>query len=156
MCHIQEYPPLSGCNAVLWGHNICWRARSRSGYTIATFHQCHPWNCACCWKRAAFLYSSLFKKPLFQSRFVIGVHVLPSLTLVRGSFYCRKYVGAFRIVSWVNIHYGVYDLDIWYVRLHIGASVGHTMYHDVVLFDSSCVAIGACNHVCLCSGSHQS
>ena len=31
MCNIHEYPPLNGCNAdVLWGHTVCWRARSKS------------------------------------------------------------------------------------------------------------------------------
>jgi len=34
------------------------------------------------------------------------------------------------IFLWVNIEYSVNVFDIWYVRLHICASVGHTMYHD--------------------------
>ena len=42
-----------------------------------------------------FLFSSLFKKPLFQSRFVIGVQPLPNL--VCGSLPCRWCVRAFRI-----------------------------------------------------------
>ena len=38
-------------------------------------------------KENSFSFSSLFKTPLFQSRIVIGV--LPSPTLVHGSFPCR-------------------------------------------------------------------
>ena len=36
---------------------------------------------------------------------------------------------------------------IWYVRLHIGASVGHIMYHDGDLCDSSSVVSRALKHV---------
>ena len=69
LCYIQEYPPLNGCNAeVLWGHIFGWRARSRSGYSIAAFRPWQPWKCVGRWKRTAFFsphcsrsrYSSLW------------------------------------------------------------------------------------------------
>ena len=54
------------------------------------------------------------------------------------------------IFLWVNIQHSINVFDIWYVRLHICACVGHIMHDDGGLFDSWSVSrwIETRTHVC--------
>ena len=89
-----SYTGVSASESLQW-----WGAMAKVSkrMLISSVRPCQPWKYVCCWKITASIFSFLFKKPLFQSRFVIGV--LPSPTLVHVSFPCRSCVRAFMIFS---------------------------------------------------------
>ena len=159
MCHIQEYPPY--CNAeVFWGHNVCWLESKVSKRML-------NWSVP---PMSSFDICALLKENSFFLFFLIVQEAATPVMLcewntttidscpwiIPMSLMCESF---YNIFLWVNIHYGVNFFDIRYVRLHIGASVGHTMYHDGGPFDNRCAASRCTEtrtHVCLCSSSHQS
>jgi len=156
MCHMQEYPPLDGCNAeMVWGHNVCWRAWPRSGYSISVF--CPYQHCS----RVLLEENNFYFSP-HCSRSRYSSHALCGSTTIADSCpwiitMLLMCVSFYDIFLWVNTQYSVNVFDICYVRLHIGASVGQTMHHNGGLFDSSCFNSRCVWDSCLpCSRSHQS
>ena len=104
------------------------------------------------------MFSTLFKKPLFQLRFVIGVQQSP--TLVRGPFPWRWCVRAFSFVFllWVNIPLNINVCEITYL-FQCGAT--HTCCMLLIVWVATCTSIVVCltsvawpigtlRHVCLC------
>ena len=135
----------------------CWRAWSRSRYSIAVLRPCQPWKCGCCWKRTASFCSPHCSRICYSVLWLEYYH--RRLLSVDHSYV----VDVWELLGYVPLG-NKYPIQrqcfyIWYVRLHICASVGHTMHHNGGLFDSSCVVsrcIETRKHACLCSRSHQS